>query len=197
MQREREMSPVGRKSRERESLKLKLQERIACVCWWNYLVGGNIEWCKKGSSRFLEDILWKGKKKWKIEQNWGTRFEGEHDGSDGKESACSAGDPSLIPALGRSRGEGNPFQFFVVFFFFFIPVFLPEEFHGQRSLAGYGPLGHIESDMTEWLTHTHRMVNLMTVTSRRPRIWYRWWVREWIWWRESVEILLRLRKLKN
>jgi len=30
MQREREMSPVRRKSRERESLKLKLQERIAC-----------------------------------------------------------------------------------------------------------------------------------------------------------------------
>ena len=28
-------------------------------------------------------------------------------GSDGKESACSVGDPSLIPALGRSPGEGN------------------------------------------------------------------------------------------
>ena len=28
-------------------------------------------------------------------------------GSDGKESACSAGDPGLIPGLGRSSGEGN------------------------------------------------------------------------------------------
>ena len=28
-------------------------------------------------------------------------------GSDGKESACSAGDPSAIPRLGRSPGEGN------------------------------------------------------------------------------------------
>ena len=28
-------------------------------------------------------------------------------GSDGKESACSAGDPGLIPELGRSSGEGN------------------------------------------------------------------------------------------
>ena len=28
-------------------------------------------------------------------------------GSDGKESACSAGDTSLIPGLGRSPGEGN------------------------------------------------------------------------------------------
>ena len=28
-------------------------------------------------------------------------------GSDGKESACSAGDPSSIPGLGRSPGEEN------------------------------------------------------------------------------------------
>ena len=27
--------------------------------------------------------------------------------SDGKESACSAGDPGFIPGLGRSLGEGN------------------------------------------------------------------------------------------
>ena len=29
------------------------------------------------------------------------------------------------------------------------PVFLPGEFHGQRSLAGYSLWGHKESDMTE------------------------------------------------
>ena len=28
-------------------------------------------------------------------------------GSDGRESACNAGDLSLIPGLGRSPGEGN------------------------------------------------------------------------------------------
>ena len=28
-------------------------------------------------------------------------------GSDGKESACSAGDPGLIPGSGKSSGEGN------------------------------------------------------------------------------------------
>ena len=35
------------------------------------------------------------------------------DGSDGKESACNVGDPSLIPGLGRSPGEGNgnPLQY--------------------------------------------------------------------------------------
>ena len=29
------------------------------------------------------------------------------------------------------------------------PVFLPGESHGQRSLAGYSPSGHKESDMIE------------------------------------------------
>ena len=34
-------------------------------------------------------------------------------GSDGKEPACSAGDPGSIPGLGRSPGEenGNPLQY--------------------------------------------------------------------------------------
>ena len=34
------------------------------------------------------------------------------------------------------------------------PIFLPGKFHGQRSLGGYSPWGHKESDMTEY-THTH------------------------------------------
>ena len=34
-------------------------------------------------------------------------------GSDGKESACNAGDPGLIPGSGRSSGEwtGSPLQY--------------------------------------------------------------------------------------
>ena len=57
-------------------------------------------------------------------------------------SACNAGDMSSIPGSGRSPGEGNgnPFQ-----------LFLPGESHGQRSLVGYSPRGHKESDMTERL----------------------------------------------
>ena len=35
------------------------------------------------------------------------------------------------------------------------PVFLPGEFHGQRSLVGYNPWGYKESNMTERLTHIH------------------------------------------
>ena len=33
------------------------------------------------------------------------------DGSDGKESACNAGDPGSIPESGRSPGEGNVYSF--------------------------------------------------------------------------------------
>ena len=37
------------------------------------------------------------------------------------------------------------------------PVFSPGEFHGQRSLAGYNPQGHQESDTTEVdLAHVHQ-----------------------------------------
>ena len=54
------------------------------------------------------------------------------------ESACSARDQGSIPGSGRSPGEGNP-------------AFLPEEFHGQKSLVGYSPCGHKESDKTERL----------------------------------------------
>ena len=42
------------------------------------------------------------------------------------------------------------------------PVFLPGEFHGQRSLAGYSPWGRKESDMTgaTWHTHMNSMASL-------------------------------------
>ena len=35
------------------------------------------------------------------------------------------------------------------------PIFLPGEFHGQRSLLGYSGWGCKELEMTEQLTHTH------------------------------------------
>ena len=37
------------------------------------------------------------------------------------------------------------------------PVFLPREFHGQRSIVGYSPWGCKESDMTERLTLSLRV----------------------------------------
>ena len=41
----------------------------------------------------------------------GTEYftEGFFGGSDGKESACSSGDPGSIPGLRRSPGEGNDY----------------------------------------------------------------------------------------
>ena len=40
------------------------------------------------------------------------------------------------------------------------PLFLPGEYHEQRNLAGYGPGGHKELDMTEWLTTATLMLLL-------------------------------------
>ena len=37
------------------------------------------------------------------------------------------------------------------------PVFLPGEFHGQRSLAVYSPWGHKELDTTVWLQFTSHL----------------------------------------
>ena len=48
-------------------------------------------------------------------------------GSDSEESACNAGDPGLIPGSERSLGEKE---------WLLTLIFLPEEFHGQRNLAG-------------------------------------------------------------
>ena len=61
-------------------------------------------------------------------------------GSDCKESSSNSGEQGLIPGSGRSPGEGNGLP---------TPVFLPGEFHGQRSLVGYSPWSHKESDTTE------------------------------------------------
>ena len=66
-------------------------------------------------------------------------------GSDGKESACNAGDLSLIPGSGRSIRWRREWQS--------IAVFLPGELYRQRGLAGYSPWGRSELDMTEQLTH--------------------------------------------
>ena len=43
------------------------------------------------------------------------------------------------------------------------PVFLPGEFHVQRSLEGYSPWGCKESDTTEQLTHTQSNLSHLTV----------------------------------
>ena len=44
------------------------------------------------------------------------------------------------------------------------PVFLPGESHGQRSLAGYSPWGHKESDMTEQLMLSLSQLKIRQIT---------------------------------
>ena len=53
-------------------------------------------------------------------------------GSDGKQSACNAGDLGLIPGLARSLGgaNGNPLRYSCL-----------DNPHRQRSLVGYSPCG--------------------------------------------------------
>ena len=64
------------------------------------------------------------------------------DGSDSKESACSAGDPDLIPGSRRSSGggHGNPLQYFC------------RENSMEEEPGGLQSWGRKESNMTEQLT---------------------------------------------
>ena len=72
-------------------------------------------------------------------------------GSDGKASAYNAGDLGSIPGSGRSSGEGSSSTLEKDQS---TPVLLPGKSHGRRSLIGYSPWGHKESDMTERLHFT-------------------------------------------
>ena len=64
--------------------------------------------------------------------------------SDGKESACNAGDTDLIPGLGGSpvEGNGNPLQYSCL-----------ENSMDRGDWRAIVHGGHTESDMTEQLTH--------------------------------------------
>ena len=66
-------------------------------------------------------------------------------GSDVENLSANAEDADSIPESGRSPGGGQQPT----------PVSLPEEYHGQRSLAGSHPWNHKQSSMIKQLsTHT-------------------------------------------
>ena len=93
-------------------------------------------------------------------------FLGFPGGSHGKESACNAGDLGLIPGLGIPwripwRRAWQP-----------TPVFLPGEFHGQRSLVGYSSWGHKESDTPEWLSTTRLILGKVTMKMYQDSLWF-------------------------
>ena len=70
---------------------------------------------------------------------WTSIISGFPGGSDGKEQACNAGDPGLIPGLERSPGEWNGYPLWYSCL---------ENFMDR----GYSPWGCKESDRTEQLT---------------------------------------------
>ena len=64
-------------------------------------------------------------------------------GLEGKESAYNVGDQGLIPGRVGMTPWRRKWQS--------IPMFLPREFHGQRSLVDYSLWGCKELDKTEQL----------------------------------------------
>ena len=56
--------------------------------------------------------------------------------------------PAMQETQVRSLGQEDPLEKEMA-----TPVFLPGEFLGQRSLVGYSPQGHKESDTTEATQH--------------------------------------------
>ena len=126
-------------------LKFRTVMRINMCCYkplslWKFAIA-----VVEAKSDTTERLNW-------TELNWtpGLVNKGFPGGSDSEEYACNAGDPGSILGLGRSlgKGNGNPSS----------PVFLPGEFHGQRSLESqriYSPWSHKGSDMTERLTLSH------------------------------------------
>ena len=67
-------------------------------------------------------------------------------------------DLGLNPGSGRSPAEGEQIP---------TPVFSPGEFHEQRSLAGYRPWGHKESDTTERFSLSLMLMTKHTHTNTR------------------------------
>ena len=70
--------------------------------------------------------------------------------SDSKESACIEGDMGSISGLERppGGGHGNLLQYSCL-----------ENPHGKRSLVGYSPWGHRESDTTKQQSTASHVVN--------------------------------------
>ena len=60
-------------------------------------------------------------------------------------------------------------------------IFLPGEFHGQRSLAGYSPLSCKELDTTWWLNNSNSCLLLARLRNCSPCIWGSHSLSETIW----------------
>ena len=77
---------------------------------------------------------------------------GLHQYSVVKKSTYKPGDLGWIPGSGRSLGQEDPLEISWRTKWQPTLVILPGKSHGQRSLVGYSPWGHKESDTTWPLT---------------------------------------------
>ena len=67
-------------------------------------------------------------------------------------------------------------KIFLILFFFninlFTLVFLPGQFHGQKTLGGYSPRGHKKSDAAQWLNNNSNHTGLYLLdASSSPQRW--------------------------
>ena len=135
-------------------------------------------------------------------------------GSAGKKTTCNVEDLGSIPGLGRRlwgipwwlkwwriclqfrrprlnpwirkipwRREWQP-----------TPVFLPGEFHGQRSLMGYSPWDRKELDTTEQLTHATRRLCDLTENPDSQHDWS--WSQIWNWHLWLTPCLCKMKTMK-
>ena len=133
---------------QRNWIRQHRQTEASGFCWCKvFLPGLMILFCR---NPLVSDITTPSSPKWRMTltstfENWTTYKPsmGFPGGSDGKESACNAEYLGLIPGLGRSHWRREWLS---------TPVFLPGKCRGQKSMTGYYPWGHKESDTTEWLT---------------------------------------------
>ena len=86
-------------------------------------------------------------------------------GSDGKESACKAGDLGSMLGLGRSPGEGNgyPLQYSCL------------ENSMTEEAAGLQPMGCKESDMTVQLTNIKKKKKIEISQNTNCSSLFRWY----------------------
>ena len=118
---------------------------------WEYQTTWHASWeiCMEVKKQQLDNLTWNNRL---IPNQRGVRqgcilspcLFGLPCGSDGKASAHNAGDLGSIPGSGRSwRRKWQS-----------TPALLPGKSHGWKSLIGYSPWDHKESDTTERLYFT-------------------------------------------
>ena len=64
--------------------------------------------------------------------------------------------PAVQEIWAHSLGQEDPLEKGMATY----SIFLPGKSHGQRSLVGYSPWGHKESDMAEVIQHTNIILTL-------------------------------------